>query len=75
MEAHVARSLGSRETQCIQAGGARGRAGGRRQKGLFSSLRADEGPEEVPRGLWDPKEVPQGWVDMPLSRVSSERGR
>lgn len=31
-----------------------GGAGGRRQKGLFLSLRADEGPEEVP-GLDSPQ--------------------
>ena len=48
----MARNLGSKGTQHIQAG-----VGGRgRQKGLFLSLRADKGPEEVP-GLGSPQEV------------------
>lgn len=48
----MARNLGSKGTQHIQAG-----VGGRgRQKGLFLSLRADKGPEEVP-GLGSPQEA------------------
>ena len=48
----MARSLGSKGTQRIQAGGGSGGCGW--QKGLFLSLRADKGPKEVP-GLGSPQ--------------------
>ena len=52
MEVRVARSLGSKGTQRIQAGGGSGGCGW--QKGLFLSLRADKGPKGVP-GLGSPQ--------------------
>ena len=63
VEACVARSAGSKGTQRIQAGGGAERAI-LEPPGRPRSLRKCQG-WAVPRGLWDPTEVPQGWVDLP----------